>query len=39
MTLKVASGAESNTGASTLTVTGKGGGVTQTQKFTLTVTH
>jgi uncharacterized membrane protein len=39
MTLKVASGAGSNTGASTLMVTGKGGGVTQTQKLTLSVTH
>jgi hypothetical protein len=39
MTLKVASGTGSNLGNSTLTVTGQGGGVTQTQKLTLTITH
>ena len=39
LTLKVASGTQSTTGTSNLTVTGKGGGVTQTHNLTLTVTH
>lgn len=39
ITLKAASGLGSGVGTSTLTVTGKGGGLTHTQKLTLTVTH